>query len=257
MANASPAADQPHSLLRPDLSPCAMVLAAGLGTRMRPLTLTTPKPLVRVQNRTLLDHVLHRLKGAGVREAVVNVHYLAEQIEAHVVSAPVLPVQISDERAALLDSGGGVKKVLSAFGGKPFLLANSDTLWLEDVAHNNVARLAEFWNPASMDCLLLLADLSTSMGFDGDGDFSVDAAGRLQRRRAGTKVPFAYAGVAIFKPELFEATREGAFSLNLLFDAALARGRLFGLRLEGKWMHVGTPASVVEAEALIAASGMV
>lgn len=235
------------------LSPCAMVLAAGLGTRMRPLTDTRPKPLVPVDGRPLLDHVLLRLKHGGVREAIVNVHYLAEQIEAHLAPAAIMPASISDERAQILDSGGGVKNVLAAFGGKPFLLANSDTIWIEG-ATNNVGRMVEMWDPRRMDILLLLAALSSSIGFDGKGDFSADGNGVLTRRREGETVPFAYAGVAIFKPELFDGTPDGPFSLNRLFDAAIAKRRLYGMRLDGQWMHVGTPQSVLDAEALIAAS---
>lgn len=230
-----------------------MVLAAGLGTRMRPLTALTPKPLIEVNGAALIDQVLDRLAKGGAGEAVVNVHYLPDLIEAHLARRPGLRTHISDERKALLNSGGGVKKALSHFAGQPFMLANSDTIWIEG-ARNNVRRMAEMWNPARMDGLLLLAAIATSVGFDGMGDFSAAPDGRLKRRAERQVVPFAYAGFAILKPELFEETPEGPFSLNLVFDKALERERLFGLRLDGIWMHVGTPQAIRQAEECVASS---
>lgn len=235
------------------LSDCAMLLAAGLGKRMRPLTLTRPKPLVEVAGRTLLDHVLDRLAEAGAERAVVNVHYLADQVEAHVAGRATPRIIVSDERGALLDSGGGTKKALSHFDGKPFLLGNSDAIWI-DGARSNMRRLVESWRPDDMDALLLLAPTAVAIGFEGRGDFLFAADGRLERRGEREVAPFVYAGIAILKPELFDDTPEGAFSLNLLFDRAIERGRLHGMRLDGLWMHVGTPDAIQEAEACFARS---
>lgn len=235
------------------LSDTAMVLAAGLGTRMRPITVHTPKPLIEVAGRAMLDQVLDRIAEAGIGRVVVNVHHLADLIEAHLARRKHPEAIISDERGALLDSGGGVKKALDHFDGKPFLLANSDTIWL-DGARSNVVRLIEHWNAAEMDILLLLAATSSSVGFDGRGDFLFHTDGRLTRRGEREIVPFAYAGFAILKPDLFADTPDGPFSLNLLFDRAIERGRLYGMRLDGIWMHVGTPEAIREAEACVAAS---
>jgi MurNAc alpha-1-phosphate uridylyltransferase len=235
------------------LSSTAMVLAAGLGTRMRPLTERVPKPLIRVSGRTLLDHALDRLTEANVERAVVNVHWLADQIEAHLKERRAPQPIISDERAALLDSGGGVKKALPHLGPRAFLLINADTLWM-DGARSNMRRLVEAWRPDQMDILLLLAATATSIGFDGKGDFAFSSDGRLVRRREREVVPFAYAGVAILKPGLFAESPDGPFSLNRLFDRAMESKRLFGVRLDGVWMHVGTPDAITEAEACLARS---
>ncbi len=233
----------------------AMVLAAGLGTRMRPLTDRTPKPLVPVYGRPLLDHVLDALAVAGIPEAVVNVHHLAEQIEAHLAARPAPPrVTVSDERGLLLETGGGVRKALPLLAPgpsfAPFLAINSDTIWIEG-ARPNLVRLMEAFDPAEMDALLLLAPAALSTGYDGVGDFVMDTNGRLARRAERLVAPFVYAGACILKPELFEATPEGPFSLNLVFDRAAARERLFGLRLDGVWMHVGTPEAIALAEEAI------
>lgn len=231
----------------------AMLLAAGLGTRMRPLTLTRPKPLVEVAGRTLLDHMLDRLEAAGIETVVVNVHHLADQVEAHAAHRARPRLLISDERAGLLDSGGGVRKALGLLGDGPFIVCNSDSLWIEG-ASRNLPRLIAGWDPARMDILMLVAATTASIGFDGAGDYAMDAAGRLARRREGETVPFAYAGVLLIKPALFEGMPE-TFSLNRLFDRAEAAGRLFGRRLDGVWLHVGTPQAIAEAEAQIARSG--
>jgi MurNAc alpha-1-phosphate uridylyltransferase len=230
------------------LSTTAMVLAAGLGTRLRPMTLTIPKPLVPVGGKAMLDHVLDHMHAAGVERVIVNVHHLPDQIEAHMARRPSPAHVISDERARILDSGGGVKKALRYFDGKSFLLANSDTVWLES-SGSNVRCLVATWDPARMDVLLLLADRASSVGFDGRGDFSKDDAGRLTRRGQRDEVPWAYAGFAIFRPDDFADTPDEPFSVNLLFDRAASRGRLFGLPLQGIWMHVGDPASLAAAEA--------
>jgi MurNAc alpha-1-phosphate uridylyltransferase len=231
----------------------AMVLAAGLGTRMRPLTDTMPKPLVPVAGKPLLDHVLDRLAQAGVTTAVVNVHYLADQIEAHLAARRAPKIVISDERPKLLDTGGGVVKALPQLGHAPFFHVNSDTLWIDSVTPNLV-RLAQTFDPARMDALLLLASTAASTGYSGKGDFAMEAGGALRRRTENEVLPFVYAGVALLSPALFADAPAGAFSLNVLFDRAAAAGRLAGLRLEGLWMHVGTPEAIAEAEAAIAKS---
>jgi N-acetyl-alpha-D-muramate 1-phosphate uridylyltransferase len=231
----------------------AMVLAAGLGERMRPLTDRLPKPLVAVAGKPLLDHVLDRLAAAGVERAVVNVHYLADQIEGHLRGRTRPKIAISDERQALLDTGGGVVKALGTLGRDPFIHVNSDTIWIDGVKPN-LERLAESFDPTTMDALLLLAPTATSIGYSGRGDFAMAADGRLQRRGEHEVAPFVYAGAALLRPELFQGAPAGAFSLTRLFDRAAEAGRLHGLRLEGVWMHVGTPAAIAEAEAAIAAS---
>jgi MurNAc alpha-1-phosphate uridylyltransferase len=225
-----------------------MVLAAGLGIRMRPLTDTRPKAMVEVAGRTLIDRVLDRLEKAGVDEAVVNVHHHADLLEKHLKARKAPKIKISDERGALLDSGGGVKKALPLLGKEAFFVLNADTIWIENV-RPNLPALAALFDPAKMDILLLLAATSGSVGYDGKGDFDADSEGRLTRRTEGRITPFVYAGAAIMKPELFADTPEGPFSLNLLFDRAIEAGRLYGLRLDGLWMHVGTPDAVSEAEA--------
>ena len=231
----------------------AMVLAAGLGKRMQPLTLARPKPLVEVAGRTLLDRVLDQAQDAGVEEAVVNVHYFADLMEAHLAARAGPRILVSDERAGLLDSGGGVAHALGALGPEPFWIFNSDAFWLEG-PRSNLARMAAAWDEAAMDILMLLAPICASLGFDGPGDYGMDPAGRLRRRREREVAPFAYAGALIVKPALFEAAPDGPFSLNLLFDRAEGLGRLHGVRLDGLWLHVGTPAAVREAEAAIADS---
>lgn len=229
-----------------------MVLAAGLGTRMRPLTDTLPKPLVKVAGKALLDHVLDRLAEGGVENAVVNVHHLADQIEDHLKGRTKPRITISDERGELLDTGGGVVKALPRLGAEPFLHMNSDTLWIEGVTPN-LSRLAEQFNDA-MDILLLLASTTTSIGYEGRGDFVMAPDGRLSRRAEREVAPFVYAGAALMRPALFADAPKGKFSLNRIFDRAMEAGRLYGLRLEGTWMHVGTPEAIKLAEAAISES---
>jgi MurNAc alpha-1-phosphate uridylyltransferase len=228
----------------------AMVLAAGLGTRMRPLTARLPKPLVPVAGRALLDHVLDRLAEAGVERAVVNVHYLADQVIAHVAGRAWPEIVISDERQEILGTGGGVVRALPRLGAAPFFHINSDTIWLEG-PRPNLLRLADAFNSVDMDALLLLAPTATSIGYDGRGDFLMRPDGRLERRPEREVVPFVYAGAAILSPALFADAPAWAFSLTELFARAEAAGRLQGLRLEGVWMHVGTPEAVQQAEAAI------
>ena len=225
----------------------AMVLAAGLGTRMRPLTDQVPKPLVRLGGRALIDHALDRIADAGIRRAVVNVHYMADKIEAHVRSRKSPRIEISDERDLLLDTGGGVVRALPRFGDKAFLVHNSDSVWIEGVG-SNLARLADAWDETRMDFLLLVALSSLSLGYDGQGDFVLDASGTLKRRPERQQSPFVFTGVSIAHPRAFRDAPQGAFSLNRLWDRAIDAGRLYGVRMEGLWMHVGTPAALDEAE---------
>jgi MurNAc alpha-1-phosphate uridylyltransferase len=231
----------------------AMVLAAGFGQRMRPLTDKMPKPLVQVAGKALLDHVLDRLSDAGVKRAIVNVHYLAEQIERHVATRTSPQITISDERGVLLDTGGGVVKALPLLGDAPFFHINSDTIWIDGVKPN-LERLAESFDPATMDALLLLAPGAGSIGYAGRGDFLMASDGRLKPRPERDVSPFVYAGAAILSPRLFDGAPQGAFSLTKLFGRAIEAGRLHGLRLEGLWMHVGTPEAIAEAEAAISES---
>ena len=225
----------------------AMVLAAGLGLRMRPLTDHLPKPLVRVAGKPMLDHVLDKLASAGVAEAVVNVHYLPEQIIDHVATRTRPRVTISDERDQVLGTGGGVVKALPLLGPAPFFHVNSDTMWIDGV-QSNLARLAGAFDPARMDILLLMAPTASSIGYSGRGDYAMLPDGALRRRREHQVVPFVYAGAAIISPAIFAGAPADAFSLNRMFDAANEQERLFGLRLDGVWMHVGTPDAVSTAE---------
>jgi N-acetyl-alpha-D-muramate 1-phosphate uridylyltransferase len=231
---------------------CAIVLAAGLGTRMRPHNGTIPKPLVMVGGKPLIDYALDRLAAAGVQRAVVNVHHLADALERHLANRSKPQIVISDERGALLGTGGGIAKALPQLGDAPFFLVNSDTLWLDGVKPN-VVRLADAFDPGAMDALLLLAPAAGSIGYEGSGDYAMLPDGRLRRRAEREVVPYVYAGAAILSPSLFADAPSGEFPLTLLFDRAGQRGRLFGLRLEGVWMHVGTPEAVAEAEAALAA----
>jgi N-acetyl-alpha-D-muramate 1-phosphate uridylyltransferase len=230
----------------------AMVLAAGFGERMRPITDTVPKPLVKVGGKAMLDFVLDRLAAAGVERAVVNVHYLADQIEQHLAGRKAPQIVISDERAKLLNTGGGVVKALGELGREPFFHVNSDTIWIDGVK-SNLTRLAEAFDPTSTDALLLLAAASSSIGYSGRGDFTMEPDGKLRRRQEQQIAPYVYAGAAIFAPALFVGAPEGAFSLTRLFDKAAETGRLHGLRLDGVWMHVGTPDAIALAEAAIKA----
>ncbi len=232
----------------------AMVLAAGLGTRMRHLTAEKPKPMVELAGRCLIDHVLDRLAEAGIRRAVVNLHHHADLLQRHLegreAAAPVL--SYSCERGQVLDTGGGVKNALEALGTGPFLVHNSDAVWIERNG-SNLARLVAAFDAARMDALLLLADRETSLGYDGRGDFFMGPDGRIARRGAEAAAPYVFAGVSIAHPRMFVQSPEGPFSLNLLWDRALAQGRLFGLAHDGLWMHVGTPEAVAAAEAQLRA----
>jgi MurNAc alpha-1-phosphate uridylyltransferase len=231
----------------------AMVLAAGQGTRMRPLSDSLPKPLVKVDGRTLIDHCLDGLAAVGVKRAVVNVHHLADQIEAHVKTRRTPTVVISDERGTLLETGGGVMRALPLLGDQPFMLRNSDSFWLDGV-RPNLEWLAAAWDGNRMDGLLLLASTVRASGYSGRGDFMLDTHGRLSRRPERRIAPFVYAGAAILAPRLFSRAPQGAFSLNLLFDQAIEGGRLFGVRLDGLWINVENPLAIESASKAIATS---
>lgn len=225
----------------------AMVLGGGFGKRMMPLTKDIPKPMVVLKGRPLIDHVLDRIAAAGVPRAVVNVHYCADKLQAHVEKRTHPKIAISDERQQLLDTGGGVAKALPLLGPDPFLIHNSDSVWIEGVG-SNLERMFSVWDPDTMDSLMLLASAATSLGYDGSGDFAMDKDGRLSRRGERQMVPFVFTGVSIAHPRIFEGAPYGAFSMNRLWDRAIDNGRLFGIRLDGLWMHVGTPEALVEAE---------
>jgi N-acetyl-alpha-D-muramate 1-phosphate uridylyltransferase len=224
----------------------AMILAAGLGTRMRPITNTMPKPLIKVDGKALIDYILGYCVDGGVEKAVVNVHYLADQMEAHVTQISKPHITISDERAQLLDSGGGVKKALPHLGNDAFFILNADAIWLEGKTPA-LNRLRRHWNPDMMDVLLLIADSSDATGWSGRGDFMMEAEGRLRRPNKEEATQHVYAGAGIWKRSLFDGRPE-IFSLNKIFDEAIQKGRLLGLPLNNLWMHVGTPDAIPEAE---------
>jgi MurNAc alpha-1-phosphate uridylyltransferase len=228
----------------------AMVMAAGKGTRMRPLTDTLPKPLVPFLGRPLIDHVLDRLAEAGIEEVIVNTHHFAPLLEAHIAGRAHPRIVVSPEYEALLDTGGGVKKALALLGDEPVITFNSDSVWIEGWG-SNLQRLIGGFEPGRMDALLMIADAARTIGFVGRGDFHMDPAGRLTRRGPGETVPFMFAGVQVIKPALFADGPAGAFSTNLIWDRLIADGRLYGQRMSGVWMHVGTPEDLATAEAYI------
>jgi MurNAc alpha-1-phosphate uridylyltransferase len=230
-----------------------MVLAAGLGLRMRPITERMPKPLVMVAGRCLLDRALDHYADAGVRRAVVNTHYLAGQIAAHVATRTQPAIALSHE-PALLETGGGVLNALPLLGAGPFIVANSDALWLNGPLPA-LTRLARAWNGAVMDALLLLSVIPGTLGYQGRGDFTMDGIGRLRRRAERGIAPFLFTGVQILHPRLFEGEAPGKWSLNRVYDKALAAGRLYGLRHDGAWYHVGDPAGLAAVEARLRAEG--
>ena len=231
----------------------AMVLAAGKGLRLRPLTLTRPKPLVPVAGQTMLDGVLDRLAAAGVEEVVVNAHHLGQMIESHLQGRTLPRIRISHEQT-LLETGGGVKKALPLLGSEPFFVINGDVIW-RDGKVPALQRLAEAWDPQAMDALLLMQSTASAVGYEGRGDFVMDQLGRLRRRKENEVAPFLFAGLQILAPALFEGAPEGPFSLNRIYDRALAPGRLYGLRHDGTWYHVGTPEDLQRVEAALAPGG--
>jgi N-acetyl-alpha-D-muramate 1-phosphate uridylyltransferase len=234
----------------PDMPKTAMVFAAGLGARMRPITDSLPKPLVKVAGKALIDHCLDRFAEAGVERAIVNVHWLADQIEAHLASRQRPAIVISDERAQLLDQGGGIRRALPLIGDAPFFLCNTDAFWIEG-PRSNLQRLAAAFDPERMDAALLVASSAGAVGVDWPGDFSFDADGRLAPREDRHIAPFVYTGVGIIKPELFAGETRDVFRLAPFFFEAARKGRLYGERLDGLWLHVGRPEAIAEAERAI------
>lgn len=229
------------------LSDTAMVLAAGKGTRMRDLASERPKPLIKVKDTPLIDGVLDRVSAAGIRKVVVNVHHFAGMLRDHLVSRQEPEIAISDESDQLLDTGGGVARALEHFDGRPFFVLNADVLWLDGRA-NTLSRLAQRWSDEEMDALLLMCFTVNAIGYEGLGDFMMADDGRLSRREEQCVAPFAFSGIQVLHPRLFDAVPDGVFSLNRLWDKAESTGRLFGLIHEGAWMHVGTPEGVSAAE---------
>ncbi len=226
---------------------CAMVLAAGYGKRMRNLTSDRPKPLVEFMGRPLIDHVMDRLADAGVSRTVVNVHHFADLLQAHLKERAKPAIVFSDERGELLETGGGIKKALPLLGDAPFYLVNSDSLWIEG-ANPNLSLLAAKFDPARMDALLMLAPVARSLGYDGRGDYHLQEGGSITRRKSAETAPYAYAGAAILKPEFFHDAPKGAFPLGRLFDRAESNAHLYGIEMQGTFLHVGTPEAVVAAE---------
>ncbi len=230
----------------------AMVMAAGLGKRMRPLTATRPKPLVEVAGKPLIDHVFDRLVAAGVKRAVVNVHYLAHMLEAHLEAREGIEVVISDERARLMETGGGLVQARALIGDAPVVVVNSDNLWL-DGPIDTIELLASRWNAATMDVLLLVVPLARAHNHGGLGDFVVAADGRITgRRKPGRVAPFVYTGIQILHPRVIVDAPEGPFSLNLFWSRAIAAGRAYAQVHQGSWFDVGTPAAIPRTEALLA-----
>ncbi|MBM3550725.1 MAG: nucleotidyltransferase family protein [Alphaproteobacteria bacterium] len=227
-----------------------MVFAAGLGTRMRPLTEKMPKPLVSVAGRTLIDRALDEFEKAGVETAIVNVHHLADQIETHLLGRASPRIVISDERGRLLDQGGGIKKALPLIGDHPFYVCNTDAFWV-GAEGSNILALAEFFDADRMDAALLLAPTNGSVGVDWDGDFDLDAEGRIVRRDG--RKPYVYSGVGLMKPQLFAGVAADVFKLAPFFFDAAGKGRLYGVVSSGLWLHVGTIAAIADAERAIAA----
>jgi len=229
----------------------AMVLAAGLGTRLKPITDHTPKPLVSVAGRTLLDRCIDRLVEAGVSRAVVNIHWLGGQIRDHLAGRRDIAITISDESDLLLETGGGLVKALPLLGDAPVFAVNADLIW-RDEGRPSLLRLARAFDPARMDALLLLQPRDRATGHGGPGDFSLDGDSRLIRRGAQPTAPYVYTGVQILQPSLLRDAPAGPFSLNILYDRAIAAGRLHGLAHQGDWMDVGTHDGLAQAEALLA-----
>jgi MurNAc alpha-1-phosphate uridylyltransferase len=234
-----------------DVPRTAMVMAAGLGKRMRPLTATKPKPLIEVGGKPLLDHVLDKLRAAGVKKVVVNVHYLADAVEAHLVSrSHGLEVVISDERKLLMETGGGMVQADALIDSDPFIAVNSDNLWVDGPA-DTLKLLASHWDDAKMDALLLLVPLARAENHKGMGDFHMDRTGRLRRRDRSHVAPFVFTGIQMVSKRLLRDSPEGPFSTNVLWDRAIEEGRCFGAVHQGLWFDVGTPKSIPMTEAAL------
>ncbi|MDY0882363.1 nucleotidyltransferase family protein [Dongia soli] len=224
----------------------AMVLAAGFGKRLRPLTETTPKPMVRVLGRPMIDVVLDRLEAVGVERAVVNLHHLGHVIRDHLKTRKSLEIIFSEEEE-ILETGGGIVKALPLLGDEPFFTVNAKIIWLNGKT-DALLRMAQQWDPAKMDALLLLQPTVTAVGYGGQGDFLMDQTGRIRRRPGWQVAPFLYAGIQICHPRLFRDPPAGAFSTNVVWDRAIEEERLYGLRHDGEWYHVSTPAQLEEVE---------
>ncbi|MFC7537497.1 nucleotidyltransferase family protein [Sphingomonas sp. GCM10030256] len=238
--------------LRPEIEApvprTAMVMAAGLGKRMRPLTATRPKPLVEVAGKALLDHVLDRLRVAGVERVVVNVHYLADALEAHLRNhVQGLEVAVSDERDLLLETGGGLKRALPLIDCDPFLAVNSDNFWV-DGPTDTLKLLASHWDAERMDALLLLVPHARAGNHSGQGDFHMDRDGRLRRRTRSKVAPFVFTGIQIMAKSMLDGAPDGPFSTNLLWDRAIEGGRCFGVVHQGLWFDVGSPPAITATE---------
>ncbi len=225
----------------------AMVLAAGLGTRMRPLTDATAKPLLEVAGRSMIDRLLDNLALAGVQRVVVNVHWCADLVEAHLQDRHDLQIVISDERAEVLETGGGLAKARSSLGDDPIFVVNTDAFW-EPTGPKPLKDLASSFDLELMDELLLLADTRRCLGFPGAGDFFRAETGQLTRRVDANSAPWAYAGVRIIKPALYDDAPVEPFSANLIWNNLLPKGRMYGQPLERFWLHVGDPAALKDAE---------
>jgi MurNAc alpha-1-phosphate uridylyltransferase len=242
--------------LRPDpaiaVPEVAMVMAAGLGKRMRPLTATRPKPLIEVAGQPLIDHCMEHLRAAGIRKAVVNVHYLADALEAHLARrVPDIEIAISDERAQLLETGAGLIQAAPMIDADPFFVVNSDNLWVDGPV-DSLRLLAANWDDARMDALLLLVPLARAHCHRGQGDFHMGPDGKLRRRRPGTVAPFVYTGVQIVSKRLLDGAHpDGPFSTNIFWDRAMEAGRLFGLVHEGLWFDIGAPENIRKAEEIL------
>lgn len=245
-----------HDVISRPLPHTAMILAAGKGTRLHPLTLTLPKPLVPVGKKPLIAYGLDTLRALNIPRVVINIHYKADLLEAYLEEFEGPEIIISDEREMLLETGGGIKKALPLLGPDPFFILNADSFWIEPVS-SNLIRLSQSWDPETMDALLLLATARSSFGYDGPGDFhslerDLSSAFPLYRRTAEeVHAPYVYTGVALLSPKIFEGTPEGPFSLNVVFNDLIKKSRLYGLPLEGTWLHVGTPANRDRAEAYL------
>jgi N-acetyl-alpha-D-muramate 1-phosphate uridylyltransferase len=230
----------------------ALILAAGLGTRMRPLTNDRSKALVEVGGKALIDHMIDRLIAAGVTRCVVNVHYFADRLEAHLKARSDVEIVISDEREKLLETGGGLKKARPLLGDDPIFVANIDSVWIEDDDGAAMADMVARWNPEHMDAILMLAQMGRSSGFDGAGDFILSDDGRIVFRDSATAAPYNYMGVHITKPDIADHVADDAFSLSPIWRKCAAAGRLFGSVMHGDWMHVGDPGARDVAEARLA-----
>jgi len=225
----------------------AIILSAGLGERMRPITDTLPKPLIPVRGQTLIDSILDRLEATGVTEVVVNLHYLGAMIEKHLRGRPKPKIVFSREVDERLETGGGVRKALPLLGPDPFFAINGDVCWLDGMVPA-LDRLAAGWDERTMDVLLLLHPTASAFGYEGRGDFMLDPLGRAQRRGERQVAPFVFAGIQILHPRLFKGSADGAFSLNTLYDKAAEAERLYGIRHDGEWFHIGTPQGLAEVE---------